>query len=972
MKLRIKILWNLLCRPNATFSRRIYETAEQMNSEVLPAVTDASQENEFRVIFNLLPLMIWFKDTEDCILRVNQRAADVAGLAIQDIEGKYSKEIFPNDSQHSRADDLEVIRSGKSKLGLVEMLRDSRGKNIWAQTDKVPVRDPDGRIIGIVVISKDVSERKLAEEALRESEQKFRLLADNLTDAFWIRSADMKILHYLSPGYERIWGRPIAGLQSSPHEWTDSIVPEDRKRIRAVFATLRGEAPRVSAEYRIFRPDGEIRWIHARGFQVRDAAGKLVRLTGIVTDITERRKTEESRRELAAMLESAQRIGRMGSWCIHVRAKRLVWSDATCELFGITPEEFEGTFEFFSSFIVEEGRPAYAAKHALISPSNRIWEAEYRIRWRDGTLRWMYERGVADFDDTGAGVTRTGMVMDVTERKIAEEKLRESRDSLRLLNSAVEQLKESILITDAELDQPGPTILFVNQAFTAMTGYTAEEAIGKTPRMLQGPLTDRATIARLRRNLSSGEMFEGETVNYRKDGTAFHLEWQTSPLRNASGITTHYVAIQRDVTERKQAEEELRWKTALLEAQVDSYDVGILVVDSNGRKILQNRRMMDLWQIPSEIAESDDDNAQLQFIRSRTTSPEQFLEKVNYLYANPDERSADEIGLSDGTVLDRYSAPVIGKDGRHYGRIWSFADITARKQAETDRIALNQQLVAVSRQAGMAEVATNVLHNVGNVLNSVNISCAVISEKVRKSQIDSVAKTADLLQRHQADLAAFFSTDPAGRKLTEYLGKLAERLSQEQAMIITELQSLSSNVDHIKDIVIMQQSYARVSGVTEMVPVEDLIEDALRLCAEALVRHHVRVVREYAKTPPVFIEKHKVLQILVNLISNAKSACAESGCSDKVITLRFTAERGTFRIAVIDNGVGIPSANLTCIFSHGFTTKANGHGFGLHGSVLAAREMGGDLQVHSAGSGSGTTFTLILPVSLPQPTMKSC
>jgi PAS domain S-box-containing protein len=141
------------------------------------------------------------------------------------------------------------------------------------------------------------------------------------------------------------------------------------------------------------------------------------------------------------------------------------------------------------------------------------------------------------------------------EIEVAEH--RRAEESLRLLGSAVEQSKESMVITDAQLDLPGPKIIFVNPAFTAMTGYSAEEAIGQTPRMLQGPRTDKAVLKRLRENLGRGEPFEGEAINYRKGGAEFHLEWQIAPIRDAGGTVTHFVTIQRDITARKRFEAQL-------------------------------------------------------------------------------------------------------------------------------------------------------------------------------------------------------------------------------------------------------------------------------------------------------------------------------------------------------------------------------------------------------------------------------
>ncbi|PYM11721.1 MAG: hypothetical protein DME18_13240, partial [Verrucomicrobia bacterium] len=184
-----------------------------------------------------------------------------------------------------------------------------------------------------------------------------------------------------------------------------------------------------------------------------------------------------------------------------------------------------------------------------------------------------------------------------------------------------------------------------------------------------------------------------------------------------------------------------------------------------------------------------------------------------------------------------------------------------------------------------------------------------------------------------------------------------------QSALLKELDLLKKNIEHIKEIVAMQQSYAKVSGVTEVVKVTDLVEDSLRMNAGALTRHEVRVIREFdPHLPEITVEKHKVLQILVNLVRNAKYACEESGRKDRLLTVKVTNGDDRVRIAVIDNGVGIPAENLTRIFSHGFTTRRDGHGFGLHSGALAAKEMGGALRVHSDGVGQGASFTLELPV----------
>lgn len=258
-------------------------------------------------------------------------------------------------------------------------------------------------------------------------------------------------------------------------------------------------------------------------------------------------------------------------------------------------------------------------------------------------------------------------------------------------------------------------------------------------------------------------------------------------------------------------------------------------------------------------------------------------------------------------------------------------DITERKRAEAELAAAHQRLVETSRRAGMAEVAAGVLHNVGNVLSSVTVSVAHLTERFR-------------------------GQGAAG-----------------DASVARDLESLGQSVEHIKEIVAMQQGYARLSGIQEEVPAETLIEDALRINREALERHGITVVREYSPSPPLVIEKHKVLQILVNLLGNAKYACdgkVQDGQPARIV-VRIDTPKGDragnrVRIVVADNGSGISHENLTRIFDNGFTTRKDGHGIGLFSAALTARELGGALFVHSDGLGRGARFTLDLPVRPPE------
>jgi C4-dicarboxylate-specific signal transduction histidine kinase len=264
----------------------------------------------------------------------------------------------------------------------------------------------------------------------------------------------------------------------------------------------------------------------------------------------------------------------------------------------------------------------------------------------------------------------------------------------------------------------------------------------------------------------------------------------------------------------------------------------------------------------------------------------------------------------------------------------------------------------------MAEVATGVLHNVGNVLNSINVSTSIVVERLQKSRVSRLSEVAKLLTDHAADLPDFLTRDERGRNLPEFLAQLAAHLDRETREIAQEMRTVSENVEHIKGIVHTQQSYAGSFGVLEPIDLRDSVEDALRIQNAALNRHEVNIVRELKAIPTVVVDKHKVLQILVNLISNAKYAMTDSPV--KTLTIKtYPSADGGIQLSIHDTGCGIIAENITRIFAHGFTTKRDGHGFGLHSSALAAKEMNAMLIASSEGAGQGAVFTLVFPPAVP-------
>jgi PAS domain S-box-containing protein len=519
-------------------------------------------------IFQAIPDLSLRVDPDGTILDINAAAAAQLATDRRSLIGKRIQDSGLSEGGEPFSAALARVAAERA-IVTIEYSGGPSGRQTYHEARLVPLAGQE-----ILVLIRDITERRLTENALRDIDAKFRHLADNITDAFWIRSPDMREVHYVSPGFQRIWGRPVDTLYGNPQEWVNFIVPEDRERVVRIFAGLTAEARSLDVEYRITRPDGEIRWIRARGYQVRDAADCLIRNTGIITDITERKRAQEE-------LEAAQR-----------------------------------------------------------------------------------------------------------------------------------------------------------------------------------------------------------------------------------------------------------------------------------------------------------------------------------------------------------------------------------------------ELLEASRRAGMAEIATNVLHNVGNILNSVTVSAGLVSNTLHKSRSHGLTRAAQMLKQHASDLNEFLTLDEKGRMLPAYLDGIAQALVQEQQVMRDELANLTRSIDHIREVVTTQQSHAGRPGVLQPASIRDLVEDALRINGEALLRSQVSVVRDFAPVPVARLDRGRVLQILVNLIGNARDAIVDLPVASRQITVQLAVVAGgdRLRVSVQDEGEGIPAENLLRIFAHGFTTRPHGHGFGLHSCALAAAQMDGTLSAFSAGPGQGATFTLELPV----------
>ena len=506
-------------------------------------------------------------------------------------------------------------------------------------------------------------------------------------------------------------------------------------------------------------------------------------------------------------------------------------------------------------------------------------------------------------------------IRDITARKKTEQRL-------ALLHTCVANLNEIVMITEADpVSEPGPRIVFVNEAFERITGYTSAEALGRSPRFLQGQNTDRRVLEEIQHALTQRQAIRRRVLNYRKNGTEFWMDIDLVPVFDLAGKSTHFVAIERDTTAEQKTEEQLRWKTALLEAQLESAIDGILVVDSLGRRILQNRRLNELWKFPQQVLDDQDDTAQVVFATNRTKNPKQFAEQVTYLNDHPDESSHDEVELIDGTILDRHSAPVRDKLEKYYGRIWYFRDITEGRKMEL-------KLRQAQKMESIGQLAGGIAHDFNNILSAI---------------VGNIY----LLKLDAAD-------NPA---------------------ILEKLEHISLATRRAADLVNQILTFSR-QGKQEREPISlnDVVLEALKLL-RASVPASIRIQTELTKTPTVLANATAVHQVIMNLGTNAWQAMGDQAGELKVemmvleVDVDFVKTHpelhpGSYvQLSVSDTGTGMDRATLDHIFEPFFTTKAIGEGTGLGLAVVHGimKSHDGSISVYSE-SGKGTVFHLYFPV----------
>jgi diguanylate cyclase (GGDEF)-like protein/PAS domain S-box-containing protein len=420
----------------------------------------------------------------------------------------------------------------------------------------------------------------------------------------------------------------------------------------------------VAANWRHRKKDGTIIDVEIVGHNL-DFHGIEAELIAS-RDVSERKNAEETVKRLASIVEFSQDaiIGKSLDGTI------TSWNRAAEKMYGYTSAEVLGRDLSFLLSAERQAELRFVMERIQKGLAIECLETQ-RLNKAGSVLE--VSLSISPIKDAnGRVIGASTIARDITAHKRADEQL-------KLQSTALEAAANAIVITDCH-----GSIMWVNGAFTKMTGYSKEEVLGKNPRLLKSGNQPETYYAELWSTISSGKVWRGEIVNRRKDGTLYTEEMTITPVIRDSGnpANRYFIAIKHDITERKKSDEALLFKTALLEAQAETTIDGILAVDETDHIVLANKRFGLHFEIPDELLATRNDRVVFKHVVDKVEDADAFVDRVQYLYAHREERSRDEVRLKNGNIFDRYSAPLVDSIGQYRGRIWYFRDITDRKVAE--------------------------------------------------------------------------------------------------------------------------------------------------------------------------------------------------------------------------------------------------------------------------------------------------
>jgi PAS domain S-box-containing protein len=919
--------------------------------------------------------------TDSRIIYANPAFSQLTGYTLEEVLGKTPYIFVGEKTDPAAVDKIRTARQNWQPLqvDLIHPIKD--GRDLWIELNIFPVPDETGRVTHWVSVARDISERKQTEAALKESEERFRQIAENIQDVFWILDPQKRQIVYISPVYERIWGRKCESLYATRTNWMNSIHPDDREKVQAVLGD-KVHTELFEHEYRIVRPDGTVRWIRDRGFPVKDEFGQVQRITGIAEDITEQKLSE------VALRESEERFRQIAEniedvfWISDPTKPQLLYiSPAYEKIWGRSIESLYASNINLINSTHPDDREAVLATFVEKAHLG-VFEHEYRIVRPDGTVRWIRDRGFP-VKDEGQLKYITGIAQDITERKLAEAALQQLNEELeirikqrtlelersqlilqqqlrreQLIKRLTQQIRQSLdleiilntVVTEVQKLLASDRVLVYQIQPDGTGSIVAEAVVGDWTKILHQKFPEEAFPKQSQKQYLKGRI---DTITNRdieeispcfadflaeiqvraelvvpiiQQDTVWGLlivhqcseprEWQTREIDLLKQLSSQvaiaiqqselYQQLKEELRDRTSAEVALRQSEALFRSLSDSAPIGIFRCDPHGKVIYTNPYCQAICGYPFEEALGD---GWMQFIH-----PEDLQVMLHQCFASVAAKhefySEVRHVHGDGTIrLCRIkTVPIFSEPTEIIGYVGVLEDITQSRAIEK----MKKEFISI------------VSHELRTPLTAIRGSLGLLAAGVLKDQPDTAKQMLEIAAK---------DTERLVRLVNDILD--SERLEANKVFLVKQWCDAAT---------LMHQSVESVQFLAA--------QNNITLC---VVPSKVQV----------WADSDWMIQTLVNLLSNA----IKFSPSESTVTLSVQGLPDHVLFKVQDQGRGIPHDQLETIFRRFQQVDASdsrqkgGTGLGLAICRSIVQQHGGRIWAESV-LGLGTVFYFTLPQPL--------